>query len=597
MEIVIPFLAVGGMYIINDRFKKNKNKESIQNLNNVDENEVEQNDNENKQNAESFYLLKSELDQAPANSKYDVNNYYNANQTTDKFFLHTNYSKPNAPIESMTGNTIESNEFIHNNMVPFFGAKLKGNVEGYDQPAILDNLNGSGSLLIKKSEEAPLFKPHENMSFPNGTPNNSDFFQSRVNPSMKMANIKPWKEEQVGPGLNLGYTTKGAHNSLEERCLYMPKTVNQLRVDNNPKLSYSLSGHQGPAGFFNPTMGEQGIQEYHGPSKTFANDDSQWNSKDEHGLGANIGFTTVGAATKPTSRSLHINKVENRTTTTRAYEGVAQSTSRVNYNKDTYSTPNRQDNCSTTQFTPATFSSQGNLGTKTYHILDNNRCVNKSNENPSEYGFVGSAIGAVIAPLIDVLRPTRKENVIGNIRLHGEVQAHVPNSYVNNQNDLPTTNRQMQSLSNNHLNINSQTPGTGYTVADYTPQSGMKNDASLYYTGISGNNGYGSLSHEASDNQICNVSKELTSYNRIPVGNASTSNQLQKSYSVCKPEKDRENNRLWVPSGDGLPLPPSVSTMGKTDCVNQLPEYDRLQPDLLKAFKENPYTHSLNSTA
>ena len=151
MEIVIPFLAVGGMYIINDRFKKNKNKESIQNLNNVDENEIEQNDNENKQTAESFYLLKSELDQAPANSKYDVNNYYNANQTTDKFFLHTNYSKPNAPIESMTGNTIESNEFIHNNMVPFFGAKLKGNVEGYDQPAILDNLNGSGSLLIKKS--------------------------------------------------------------------------------------------------------------------------------------------------------------------------------------------------------------------------------------------------------------------------------------------------------------------------------------------------------------------------------------------------------------------------------------------------------------
>ena len=96
-------------------------------------------------------------------------------------------------------NYLDSNEFKHNNMVPFNGGKIRGNT--YDMnlsETILDNMVGSGSNVIKKIEQAPLFKPEDNMSYPNGTPNSSDFFQSRVNPGMRNSNNKPFESQRVG---------------------------------------------------------------------------------------------------------------------------------------------------------------------------------------------------------------------------------------------------------------------------------------------------------------------------------------------------------------------------------------------------------------
>jgi hypothetical protein len=88
-------------------------------------------------------------------------------------------------------------------MVPFNGGKVKGRT--YDMninESVLDNMIGSGSQVIKKIEQAPLFKPQENMQWAFGAPNSSDFYQSRVNPGMKISNVKPFESEYVGTGLN-----------------------------------------------------------------------------------------------------------------------------------------------------------------------------------------------------------------------------------------------------------------------------------------------------------------------------------------------------------------------------------------------------------
>jgi hypothetical protein len=71
-------------------------------------------------------------------------------------------------------------------------------------------MNGSGSQLFRKVEQAPLFKPEENINWKHGAPNQSDFFQSRVNLGQKNNNVKPFESEYVGPGLNQGYGTKGS---------------------------------------------------------------------------------------------------------------------------------------------------------------------------------------------------------------------------------------------------------------------------------------------------------------------------------------------------------------------------------------------------
>ena len=74
-------------------------------------------------------------------------------------------------------------------MVPFFGSTVKGPQVDTNNSHILDDYQGSGSQIIKKVEQAPLFKPQNNMQLNHGAPNTSDFLQSRQIPSQKMANV------------------------------------------------------------------------------------------------------------------------------------------------------------------------------------------------------------------------------------------------------------------------------------------------------------------------------------------------------------------------------------------------------------------------
>ena len=51
----------------------------------------------------------------------------------------------------------------------------------------------------------------------------------------------------------------------------------------------------------------------------------------------------------------------------------------------------------------------------------------------------GGAFGAALSPLLDALKPTRKENTIGNMRLYENPKYHVNASYGPNTNSAPTS--------------------------------------------------------------------------------------------------------------------------------------------------------------
>ena len=107
-------------------------------------------------------------------------------------------SKAIESVLSLTGEEMEKHKFVHNNMVPFFGAKIKGSSRAIEpEESTLDHMQGAGSQLRSKSEQAPLFAPEANMNFIAGAPNNNDFYQSRVVPGARAANTKPWEEIQV----------------------------------------------------------------------------------------------------------------------------------------------------------------------------------------------------------------------------------------------------------------------------------------------------------------------------------------------------------------------------------------------------------------
>ncbi len=82
------------------------------------------------------------------------------------------------------------------------------------------------------------------------------------------------------------------------------------------------------------------------------------------------------------------------------------------------------------------------------------------------------------------------------------------------------------------------------------------------------------------------------------MGNASIFNNHINMSTSCDPAMTI-NQRDFGPTQSLSKLTPSVDALGHMDkpmCDNTNVGYERLQPDLLDAFKANPYTHSLNSS-
>ena len=74
------------------------------------------------------------------------------------------------------------------------------------------------------------------------------------------------------------------------------------------------------------------------------------------------------------------------------------------------------------------------MNSNTSAIIENNR---SSNQQDTYFGAFSSAIGAVVSPLLDHVRPSRKENAIGNLRPYQNPGTTVSNSYVYNPADKP----------------------------------------------------------------------------------------------------------------------------------------------------------------
>ena len=144
---------------------------------------------------------------------------------------------------SLTGEVVKSQQLEHNNMVPFFGSKItqQGAHQGYE--GLLDIYTGRGSQQQRKKSIGPMFKPQANMHHIHGTPVSNDFYQERMRGTLttKMNNVKPWQEIQVGPGLGKGYSSEGSggfNAGMESREAHLPKSIDELRVSTNPKVTY-----------------------------------------------------------------------------------------------------------------------------------------------------------------------------------------------------------------------------------------------------------------------------------------------------------------------------------------------------------------------
>lgn len=613
MEIAIPLIALGGMYIVsNQSNKSNKSNETKK--------EIIKTKRENFTNMGIRSNLGVKTDNYLPNTNippqnFPVSNinqlvdtiqeYPNPNVATDKYFnqdlyekkvrnhLEVNQNPQN--IYSLTGNYLDSEQFKHNNMVPFNGGKVKGKT--YDiniNESVLDNMIGSGSQTIKKIEQAPLFKPEANMQWSYGMPNQSDFYQSRVNPGMKINNVKPFDTIMVGPGLDKGYGfngTNGYNSGMEARDKWLPKTVDELRVDTNPKLEYELINHEGPANSFIKTASGTevlGRVEKQRPDSFFINSQDRW-------------LTTTGAEKGEALRPIQEMGVIKRNDIPVDYMGPAGTVDiKAGMAPENYEPSKRNEafSCSVnhSKATGRGPHTDGDNFLRSHTNYENNRTTVKQPETLRS-GF-GGAIGAVIAPIMDILKPTRKDETINNIRIYGEAGTTVPKNYVYNPLDTtPTTNKET-TLHTQPFNINNQKESmyvNNYTSPDLTQRD---TTSSEYFTSAGGYaTSYGDMSYESAYRQHNNDIKSQTIINRPNQGGTQIFNQKMNVY--CKDDSDRFSGRVNPAFSRLSGLPPSANTYGAIrvpQYYNECQMCDRIQPDILNAFKNNPYTHSLTSS-
>ena len=598
-EIAVPLIALGSMYVISNQEKK---KEGYSNQGTS----LNRNPNALPGVVPPTPPVNYPIDTPVKNS--NVQKYPSANQATDKYFGNGVYEKTAYPNPgnslggvqqtfSLTGEAINKSNFKHNNMVPFFGGKIKGATVSADiAESVLDNMQGQGSQIIRKKEQAPLFKPQQNLQFANGAPNASDFMQSRVNPSMRMANVKPWDEQKVGPGLGQGFTTEGSggyNSGMQDRDSWLPKTVNELRVDTNPKMTFGLGGHEGPANAYikhSASVKTQGKVEKYLPDTYYTVGPERW-------------FTTTGLEKAPRARSKEEMQEVNRTTTSCQYFGDGQGGD-ATYAKGEYQEA-RRPTLDPNDLMAGHAAGQGTAEARDYGIkghasLPTNRSTTRE---ATQLGAVSGMVRAMIAPIFDVLRPSRKENVVGNARMTGNAGTVVSNVPVFNPADrTKTTIRQMTEgrLDNNHLNYENQS-ANAYMVSRQQPVDVQRDTTNCQYSGSAGPSTIkANTSRAAALNQHNNVNK--TYANRPNQGGTQMFNQEINMSSNREPVK--VNNRPFTAGNEGSGLAtgiiPSVENYGKINTPQYYDECmncERINPDILTAFKQNPYTQSLSSWA
>jgi hypothetical protein len=130
---------------------------------------------------------------------------------------------------------------FHNNMVPFFGGTMKQNVDPSVNETKLNMYTGQWDYSRKQKQEiAPMFVPEKNIKNVYG---DKQFLQKmdenldRYIPSLLRTNEAPTEKVYVTPGLNLGYN-EVATFGFQDPVRALPKTTNELRAKNKPKLTY-----------------------------------------------------------------------------------------------------------------------------------------------------------------------------------------------------------------------------------------------------------------------------------------------------------------------------------------------------------------------
>jgi hypothetical protein len=359
----------------------------------------------------------------------------------------------------------------------------------------------------------------------------------------------------------------------------MPKQVDELRTTNNPKSNY-VQNYQSPA--YQPTAVDRSA------------DVNQINmvKKKPDTYHMNCGVGGMGPASgeaKPMQFSEQMLTDPNREHTSVSYYGAKGALDTQGYVTGQANETHRQE-LPTNSFTNLT-------GNGIYLTKDNSesyKAYTNSRDTSQDYfgAIQGTFMQTIVDPLVKGLKHTKKSNFTecsaGGSNLAGPIK-HM----VFDPKNLPTTNREMTSekIGLNHLNIERQSqdskgyinvnPYLGHTQRESTNNSQIGIATSILPMG---------KSYDAEYNQR---SFEKPLIGRTPIGNMNTFNSNINATITGREVACDRASPVYIPN-----VAPHAGQLGMNTVLPQ--QYTNINeqynhPDLLKAFKNNPYAQPLNS--
>jgi len=318
----------------------------------------------------------------------------------------------------LTGEKIDSNDFKHNNMTPFYGGRVKQNVSSDANSGILDSYTGSGSLQIKKREQEQMFESSRSpYGVPFGLESSTDFIQSRINDPRSRAGERPFEPIRVGPALNEGFGTtgKGGFQQYEvnEYMMKNIKRTDDLRTSDNPKQTYNKPVVPGQHFVGGPAANSGEVRKYR-PDRFYIDE------------GGERLFVTTGDVIKETTRPIQVMKYVARPETSAEFIGPAGSQEfGESYVIGSYHSPQTQQyggagyrNADMTSYTTGnTDAPEADYGRSAIEIRPNER--NLTGERVMGLNLVPADTGLTTVHYDDPNRPTRRQETVGNLRQSG----------------------------------------------------------------------------------------------------------------------------------------------------------------------------------
>lgn len=357
-------------------------------------------------------------------------------------------------IMSLNGELVDEDNFKHNNMEPYFGGHIRQNMDADRNRAILENYTGVSDIPKQKCEVKSFSDQNKNTTNVYGAPNMSDYYKDRIEAPKLRNNEVPIEQIRVGPGLNLGYTAapKGGFQQFEDGEIARAgeKCVNELRVKNNPKETYAARTLDGIKAKLPGDVG-----------KVSKNQVERFYEQTP-----DMYLKTTAATLKPMNIPDFDVKATNRLDTSKEYMGTAKTVDRRQVDPDVKDTTRQQLESGGIRNAVLSILGLGNkddYGKSNVIVYNNERDLTSTR---TYQGNVTSLIKAIIAPIEDMIKVTKKQEYVDNPRHFGQISAQMPEKTTLAPSDnMRTTIKE----TNIHESINGNLKGPGkLTIWDPT---------------------------------------------------------------------------------------------------------------------------------